>query len=248
MTARPVRRSESAIGSRSSGTSVRGSITSASIPSAGQPLGGGRAPRRPCARGRRSSRHGRGAARASGRARSARSSSGAGSRRKYSDLFSTNTTGLGSAIAAASRPPASAALDGITTLSPGTWVSHASRLCECWAAGAAAGPALGPQDHRHRQLAAGHEVGLGRLVDELVQRQRDEVDEHDLHHRAHARLGGADRRAAHGALADRGVAARGRGRTPPTGRASPGTGRPRRRPRRARSRARRRASPGRARG
>ena len=59
--------------------------------------------------------------------------SGTVSRRKYSDLFSTNTTGFGSAIAACRRPAASAALLGITTFSPGTCVSHASRLCECWA-------------------------------------------------------------------------------------------------------------------
>ena len=59
--------------------------------------------------------------------------SGTVSRRKYSDLFSTNTTGLGSAIALRSSPAASAALLGITTFSPGMWVSHASRLCECWA-------------------------------------------------------------------------------------------------------------------
>ena len=105
------------------------------------------------------------------------------SRRKYSDLFSTNTTGFGSAIALASRPAASAALLGITTFSPGTCVSHASRLCECWAPLALPGAALGAQHERHRQLAAGHEVRLGRLVDELVERQRDEVDEHDLDHR-----------------------------------------------------------------
>ena len=44
-----------------------------------------------------------------------------------------NTTGLGSSIALASSPPASAAVLGITTLSPGMWVSHASSDCECCA-------------------------------------------------------------------------------------------------------------------
>ena len=37
-------------------------------------------------------------------------------------------------MAESSRPLASAAVAGITTLSPGTWANHASRLCECWAA------------------------------------------------------------------------------------------------------------------
>ena len=69
---------------------------------------------------------------------------------------------------------------GITTFSPGTCVSHASRLCECCAAAALARAALRAEDERHPQLAAGHEVRLRRLVDELVERERDEVDEHDL--------------------------------------------------------------------
>ena len=54
--------------------------------------------------------------------------------RKYSVLFSMNTTGFGSAIALASRPAASAGRLGITTLRPGTCVSQLSRLCECCAA------------------------------------------------------------------------------------------------------------------
>ena len=63
--------------------------------------------------------------------------------------------------------------------------------------------ALGPEHERHRQLSAGHEVRLGRLVDELIERERDEVDEHDLDHRPQAGLGGADRHTAYRALADR---------------------------------------------
>ena len=42
------------------------------------------------------------------------------------------------------------------------------------------------QDHRHFELAAGHVVNLGRLIDHLVHGQRDEIAEHDVHHRAHA--------------------------------------------------------------
>src|ERR1700758_1128393 len=71
--------------------------------------------------------------------------------------------------------------------------------------GPPAGPALRPEHHGYRQLAAGHEVGLRRLIDELVEGEREEVDEHDLHHRPQAGLGGADGDPAHGALADGGV-------------------------------------------
>ncbi len=48
--------------------------------------------------------------------------------------------------------------------------------------------ALGAQDERHGELATGHEVRLRRLVHELVERKREEVDEHDLDHRAQSRL------------------------------------------------------------
>ena len=45
-----------------------------------------------------------------------------------------NTTGLWSRMADFSRPLASAGVEGMTTLSPGTWQTHASRLCECCSA------------------------------------------------------------------------------------------------------------------
>ncbi len=66
--------------------------------------------------------------------------------------------------------------------------------------------ALGAQDHRHRELAARHEVRLRRLVDQLVERKREKVDEHDLDHRAQPRLRGADRDAGDRGLRDRRVA------------------------------------------
>ena len=72
-------------------------------------------------------------------------------------------------------------------------------------AAAVARPALRPQHERHRQLAAGHEMRLGRAVDQLVERERDEVDEHDLQHGPQARLCGADRHPRDGRLADRRV-------------------------------------------
>ena len=56
--------------------------------------------------------------------------------------------------------------------------------------------ALRAQHERHLQLAAGHEVRLRRLVHELVERERHEVDEHDLEHRPQPGLRGADRDAA----------------------------------------------------
>ena len=84
-------------------------------------------------------------------------------------------------------------------------MSQLSRLCECCARAAIAGAALGAQHQRHGQLAAGHEMRLRGAVDELVERERDEVDEHDLEHRAHARLRRADRDAGDRRLADRRV-------------------------------------------
>ena len=62
--------------------------------------------------------------------------------------------------------------------------------------------ALDPHGQRHFQLAPGHVVELGRVVDELVHGQRDEVHEHDLHHRTQARQGRADGHAHDGAFAD----------------------------------------------
>ena len=41
-----------------------------------------------------------------------------------------NTTGLGSRIALISRPLASAAVEGATTLRPGECMNHASGFCE----------------------------------------------------------------------------------------------------------------------
>src|SRR5207302_2307437 len=48
-------------------------------------------------------------------------------------LCSKNSTGSGSRIAAASRPLASAGLDGATTLMPGIAIAQVSTLCECCA-------------------------------------------------------------------------------------------------------------------
>jgi hypothetical protein len=68
---------------------------------------------------------------------------------------------------------------------------------------ALSGAALRAQHERHGQLAGRHEVRLRRAVHDLVERERDEVDEHDLEHRSHAGLGGTDRDAGDRGLADR---------------------------------------------
>ena len=47
------------------------------------------------------------------------------------------------------------------------------------------GPTLRPQHHRHGQLPTRHEVSLGGAVHELVECERDEVDEHDLENGPH---------------------------------------------------------------
>ena len=57
---------------------------------------------------------------------------------------------------------------------------------------ALAGAALRAQHERHAELPARHRVRLRRRVDELVERERDEVDVHDLEDRPQPRLGGAD--------------------------------------------------------
>jgi hypothetical protein len=65
--------------------------------------------------------------------------------------------------------------------------------------------ALSPQHQRDPELSAGHEVGFGGRVDELVEGEGEEVDEHDLQHRPLPGLRGADRDAADRRLADRSV-------------------------------------------
>jgi hypothetical protein len=72
--------------------------------------------------------------------------------------------------------------------------------------GRAAGSAeRGAEHDRDLDLAAGHVVGLGGLVDHLVHRQRDEVAEHHVDDRPHAGHGGADTDAGVAGLGDRRV-------------------------------------------
>ena len=60
-------------------------------------------------------------------------------------------------------------------------------------------------DHRRDRLAAEHVLELGRLVEDLVEADAHEVDEHQLGDRAQAGGGGADGGADEAALGDRRV-------------------------------------------
>ena len=63
-----------------------------------------------------------------------------------------------------------------------------------------------PDDERNGELAAGEVVELRRLVEDLVHRDADEVEELDLAHRPDAGHGEADRVADRARFAERGVA------------------------------------------
>ena len=86
------------------------------------------------------------------------------------------------------------------------WASSASRLCECWL------PEERPAPNWVRTVsaicgrAAGHEGHLGRLVEQLVEADADEVEVHQLDHRVHAGHGRADADAHDRRLGDRRVA------------------------------------------
>jgi hypothetical protein len=73
-------------------------------------------------------------------------------------------------------------------------------------AGRPAGAALGADGQRHLQLPAGHVPVLGRLVDDLLRGERQEVLVHDLHDGAHALHRGPDAGADDADLGDRRVA------------------------------------------
>jgi hypothetical protein len=70
------------------------------------------------------------------------------------------------------------------------------------AAGRAAGAELGAHGDAHPGGPAGHEGHLRRLVQQLVEAHPEEVEVHDLDHRAHAGHGRAHAEADHGGLGD----------------------------------------------
>ncbi len=61
-------------------------------------------------------------------------------------------------------------------------------------------------DERHADLAAEHVVDVGRVVDDLVEREQREVDRHQLDHRPQPGHRGADAHADDRVLGDRRVA------------------------------------------
>ena len=74
------------------------------------------------------------------------------------------------------------------------------------AARRAPGAELGAHGQRHLGRPAGHERQLGRLVEQLVEADADEVEVHELDHRAHPGHGRADAEAHDRRLGDRRVA------------------------------------------
>ena len=99
----------------------------------------------------------------------------------YITSFSRKTIGLGSRMAAFSKPLASAADHG-DDLQAGEWANQLAKHCECWAATRAAAP-LGPRKTIGVDLSAGHIERLGRRVDDLVHRLHGEVEGHELDNR-----------------------------------------------------------------
>ena len=59
-------------------------------------------------------------------------------------------------------------------------MNHDSRLCECCGPIPMRDDDRRPDHERHRELAAGEVVQLGGLVEDLIHRDADEVEELDL--------------------------------------------------------------------
>ena len=122
-----------------------------------------------------------------------------------SQRCSRKMTGLSSSMLATSRPLASCGVDGITTLSPGTWENHACRLWAC------CGPCPQPRPTIIRMvsgtldLPAEHVVPLGGLIADLIDRHHRELEPHVAHDRAHADEAGPERDPGHRVLGDRHV-------------------------------------------
>ena len=70
------------------------------------------------------------------------SSAGTPPFRRYCILSSKKTTGLSSRMAVFISPLASYGVDGTTTLSPGMWLGHACSDCECCAADRRVAPSV----------------------------------------------------------------------------------------------------------
>ena len=115
-------------------------------------------------------------------------------------------TGLGSRIAALSRPLASAADQGATHLQARAHARTSSRSTASAARADARGGAVGAaEDDRAAHLAARHVERLGRRVDDLVDRLHGEVEGHELDDRLQPAERRADAQAGEAVLGDRRV-------------------------------------------
>ena len=88
----------------------------------------------------------------------------------------------------------------MTTFSPGTWASQDFQTLRMVRAHGAADAALDAYGQRNFQLPARHVVQLGGVIDQLIHRQGDKIDEHDFDHRSESGGGGADGKSHDGAL------------------------------------------------
>ena len=151
--------------------------------------------------------------------------------------------GSGSAIALCSSPAASAAPLGITTFSPGTCVSQASRLCECWAPLRWPAPpcvrSTSGTDSWPPDMKCAFAAWLTSWSSASVMKSMNMISTTGRSPDCAAPI--ATPQTAPSLI---GVLRTRSRRTPRRAPRWPGTGRPRRRPRRARSRARPRASRG----
>ena len=109
-------------------------------------------------------------------------------------------TGRHRRCTSSASPTASAGVDGTTTFMPATCANQASSMSECCPAVPPPAPVRVRMVIGTRGLAARHEAQLGRVIDDLIHGDGDEVHQHDLRHRPHAGERRADRRADDGLL------------------------------------------------
>ena len=113
--------------------------------------------------------------------------------------------GRGRGSPSASMPLASAAVAGITILSPARWRTCASKRVGVQLRGAHPAAERRADDHRHRVAALGAVAVAGELALDLVERLAAEAEELQFGHRHQPAAGQADRRADDRRLGQRGV-------------------------------------------
>ena len=189
MTSRPVFSTEARTVGRSRGRSQRRSMTSASMPSAARSSAA--ASDALDHQQGRDDRHVGAGPQHRGLAELGRTSPRTtGPLRAYRPLCSKKRTGFGSCDGGAkqARRPSPGEL-AVTTRSPGRCMNQLSPVALCCVPKRPVAPPIDADRDRHGRLAAGHVAVLGQLVDDRVAGRRQEVGEHDLDDRAHARRG-----------------------------------------------------------